>query len=158
MVECGAGFEHATVTADAVSQVLGRLGLLISVGNLVAVVDGGDDIAVLNQVILHLGDVPGESFHLLHTLAAFAGGHGNGGKGSVAFRFADDDGNVDFVASQDERVVTGNGTLEGLAGDDVSMGFGRFCGRVAGAELFPSHDGDMGKRHGGNEHSGETYD
>src|SRR6266849_2665367 len=78
VIERGAGLEHAALAADAVGEILRRLGLLVGVRNFVAIVHGGDHVAAREHAVLHLGKAFGQIFHLMHAFATFAGTHGDG--------------------------------------------------------------------------------
>src|SRR5215831_2586965 len=107
MVERRPGFQHAPFPADTVWKVLRGLCLLVSIRNLVAVIDCRHDVAACNHAVLHLRETFREMLHFLHSFAALAPAHGDRRKGAVAFWPADDDGYVNLIASQDESVVGG---------------------------------------------------
>src|SRR5229473_1492617 len=158
VIEGGAGLEHAALAADAVGEILRRLGLLVGVRNFVAIVHGGDHVAAGEHAVLHLRKAFGELLDLVHALATFAGTHGDGREGAVAFGLSNDDGHVDFVAGQHKRVIAGKGgALNRFAGDDVTVGGDGFRGRFAGAELSASYDRDVeqGRQRGEQNHKAE---
>jgi len=136
VVEGRAGLEHTAVAADAVGKILGRLGAFVGVGNFVAIIHSDHHVAPGDHAVLHLCQALGKLFDFLHAFATFAPAHGDGGERAVAFRFADEDGDIDFITGEDESVVAGDvGTLDRFAGHDVTVwwdGFGCF---TAGAEL-----------------------
>src|SRR6266852_8568940 len=144
MIERGARLQHAALAADAVREILRRLGLLVGVRNFVAIVHGGDHVAAREHAVLHLRKALGQIFHLVHALASFAGTHGYGREGAVALGLSNDDRHVEFVSGQHKRVIGRNGgALDGFAGDDVTVGGDGFRRWFAGAELGASCDRDV---------------
>src|SRR5216683_2309912 len=158
MIERGARLQHAALAADAVREILRRLGLLVGVRDFVAIVYGGDHVAAREHAVLHLRKAFGELLDLVHALATFAGTHGDGREGAVALGLANDDRHVEFVAGQHKRVIGRNGgALDGFAGDDVAVRGDGFRGRLAGAELGASYDRDVeqGRQRGEQNHKAE---
>src|SRR5260370_28676616 len=135
VVERRAGLEHAAVAADAVGKILGRLGAFVGVGNFVAIIHSDHHVAAGDHTVLHLCQALGKLFDFLHAFAAFAPAHGDGGERAVAFRFADEDGGIDFIAGEDESLVAGGvGTPDPFSRQGVTVwweGFGWFSARFA---------------------------
>src|SRR5258708_31465167 len=141
VVERRAGLEHAAVAADAVRKILGRLGAFVGVRNFVAIIHSDHHVAPGDHAVLHLCQALGKLFNFLHAFAAFAPAHGDGGERAVAFRFADEDGDIDFIASEDESVVAGDvRTLDRFVGQGVTVwgdGFGCFsAGGGLGSDVY----------------------
>jgi len=108
VVERRAGLEHAAVAADAVGKILGRLGAFIGVGNFVAIIHSDHHVAPGDQCGPAFVQALGKLFDFLHAFAAFPQPMVMAGNGPLPFRFADEDGDIDFIAGEDESVVAGD--------------------------------------------------